>query len=86
MHYLEGLNKEEVIRAEILVRKEQAFALRSKYVASDFDEEWDLMVLPYQYEPEIIETLLWHGENVIVIKPESLRNTIKGSLKEFIND
>jgi predicted DNA-binding transcriptional regulator YafY len=44
------------------------------------------MVLPYQYEPEIIETLLWHGENVIVIKPESLRNTIKVSLKEFIND
>jgi len=85
MQYLEGLNKEEVV-AEILVRKEQAFALRSKYAAGDFNEEWDLMVLPYQYEPEIVETLLWHGENVIVLKPENLRNTIKISLKEFIND
>jgi len=85
MQYLEGLNKEQVV-AEILVRKEQAFALRSKYAAGDFNEEWDLMVLPYQYEPEIVETLLWHGENVIVLKPENLRNTIKISLKEFIND
>lgn len=86
MHYLERLNNEEVVTAEILVRKEQAFALRSKYSASNFDEDWDLMDLPYKYEPEIIETLLWHGENIIVLKPESLRNKVINSLKEFIDD
>jgi len=84
MQYLGRLNKEELILAEILVRKEQAFALRSKYAVSDFDEEWDLMVVPFNYEPEIIETFLWHGENVIVLKPENLRNSIKDSLNEFI--
>jgi predicted DNA-binding transcriptional regulator YafY len=51
---------------------------------SDFDEEWDLMVVPFNYEPEIIETFLWHGENVIVLKPENLRNSIKDFLNEFI--
>ena len=84
MQYLGRLNKEELILAEILVRKEQAFALRSKYAVSDFDEEWDLMVVPFNYEPEIIETFLWHGENVIVLKPENLRNSIKDFLNEFI--
>ena len=83
--YLEKINKEEWILAEILVRKEQAFALRSKYAVSDFDDDWDLMVLPYNYEPEIIETILWHGENLIVLKPESLRKSIKYFLKEFID-
>jgi proteasome accessory factor B len=84
MQYLGKLNKEELVLAEILVRKEQAFALRSKYAVSDFDEEWDLMVVPFNYEPEIIETFLWHGENVIVLKPENLRNSIKDFLNEFI--
>jgi len=84
MQYLGRLNKEELILAEILVRKEQALALRSKYAVSDFDEEWDLMVVPFNYEPEIIETFLWHGENVIVLKPENLRNSIKDFLNEFI--
>ena len=83
--YLEKINKEEWILAEILVRKEQAFALRSKYAVSDFDDDWDLMILPYNYEPEIIETILWHGENLIVLKPESLRKSIKYFLKEFID-
>jgi proteasome accessory factor B len=85
MQYLEKMNNETVLLAEILVRKEQAFALRSKYVVSEFDDDWDLMVLPYSYEPEIIETLLWYGENLIVLKPESLRKSIKYSLKEFID-
>ena len=84
--YLEKINKEELVLAEILVRKEQAFALRSKYAVSDFDDDWDLMDLPYNYEPEIIETILWHGENLIVLKPESLRKSIKYFLKEFIDD
>ena len=83
--YLRRYNEEEVINAEILVRKDQAYSLRSKYQVKEFDSEWDSMVVPYSYEPEIVENLLWHGQNIIVIKPQSLRSTVISRLEEFIN-
>jgi predicted DNA-binding transcriptional regulator YafY len=67
------------------VRKEQAYSLRSKYLVKEFDSEWDLMSIPYSYEPEMIEILLWHGQNIIVKNPQSLRNSIVSRLEEFIN-
>ena len=48
-------SEEEIFEAEILVRKEQAYSLRSKYSVKDHDSEWDSMFIPYSYEPEIIE-------------------------------
>jgi proteasome accessory factor B len=83
--YLRRYNEEEVINAEILVRKDQAYSLRSKYQVKEFDSEWDSMVVPYSYEPEIVENLLWHGQNIIVKKPQSLRSTVISRLEEFIN-
>ena len=83
--YLKRYSEEEVIEAEILVRKEQAYSLRSKYPVQEYDSEWDLMQIPYSYEPEIIEILLWHGQNIIVKKPEKLRNSIISRLQEFVD-
>jgi proteasome accessory factor B len=83
--YLERYSEEEIFEAEILVRKEQAYSLRSKYSVKEHDSEWDLMFIPYSYEPEIIENLLWHGQNIIVRKPQSLRDSIVSRLEEFID-
>ena len=83
--YLKRYNEEEVINAEILVRKDQAYSLRSKHQVKEYDSEWDSMVVPYSYEPEIVENLLWHGQNIIVIKPQSLRSAVISRLEEFIN-
>jgi predicted DNA-binding transcriptional regulator YafY len=82
---LKRYSEEEIMQAEILVRKEQAYSLRSKYLVTEFDSEWDLMLIPFSYEPEMIETLLWHGQNIIVRNPQSLRNSIVTRLEEFIN-
>ena len=83
--YLERYSEEEIFEAEILVRKEQAYSLRSKYSVNDHDSEWDLMFISYSYEPELIENLLWHGQNIIVRKPQSLRDSIVSRLEDFIN-
>ncbi len=83
--YLKKYSEEEIFEAEILVRKEQAYSLRSKYSVKEHDSEWDLMFIPYSYEPEIIENLLWHGQNIIVRKPQSLRDSIVSRLEEFID-
>ncbi len=74
---------EREMQAKVLVRKEQAHALRSKYPTENMDEEWDLMSIPYVYEQEIIETILWFGLNVIAIKPSNLRDEITSRLKEL---
>jgi proteasome accessory factor B len=83
--YLERYSEEEIFEAEILVRKEQAYSLRSKYSVKELDSEWDLMFIPYSYEPELTENLLWHGQNIIVRKPQSLRDSIVSRLEEFID-
>lgn len=83
--YLDRYSEEEIFEAEILVRKEQAYSLRSKYSVKEHDSEWDLMFIHYSYEPEIIENLLWHGQNIIVRKPQSLRDSIVSRLEEFID-
>jgi proteasome accessory factor B len=83
--YLERYSEEEIFEAEILVRKEQAYSLRSKYSVNYHDSEWDLMFISYSYEPELIENLLWHGQNIIVRKPQSLRDSIVSRLEEFID-
>lgn len=71
--------------AEVLVRKNQALALRNKHQAEEVDSDWDLMRLGYSIEDELIETLLWYGSDVVVISPESIRIKILTACKEFTN-
>ncbi|MCX6449170.1 MAG: WYL domain-containing protein [Actinobacteria bacterium] len=83
--FLEHSKNEEISVAHLHVRKEQAFALRSKYATIEIDDEWDLMEVEYSFEQEIIETVLWHGLNVVVVKPENLQKQIISKIKELAN-
>jgi len=83
--FLEHSKNEEITVAHLHVRKEQAFALRSKYATIEIDDEWDLMEVEYNFEQEIIETVLWHGLNVVVVKPENLQKQIISKIKELAN-
>ena len=83
--FLSNSRSEQEILAQVYVRKEQAHVLRSKYSAREINEEWDLMSIPYIYEPEIIETILWYGANIIVNSPASLRSEVISRLKVIAN-
>ena len=83
--FIEHSKNEEISVAHLHVRKEQAFALRSKYATIEIDDEWDLMEVEYNFEQEIIETVLWHGLNVVVVKPENLQKQIISKIKELAN-
>jgi proteasome accessory factor B len=83
--FLSNSRSEQEILAQVLVRKEQAHVLRSKYSTREIDDEWDLMLIPYIYEQEIIETILWYGTNVIVNSPASLRSEVISRLKVIAN-
>jgi proteasome accessory factor B len=83
--FLSNSRSEQEILAQVLVRKEQAHVLRSKYSTREIDDEWDLMLIPYIYEQEIIETILWYGTNVIIDSPASLRSEVISRLKVIAN-
>ena len=83
--FLSNSRSEQEILAKVYVRKEQANVLRSKYSAKEINEEWDLMSIPYIYEQEIIETILWYGANIIVDSPASLRSEVISRLKVIAN-
>jgi hypothetical protein len=88
-HYLrQRFTQKAVTRgdvARISTRIVTAYDDLREHLVKEYDSEWDLMFVPYSYEPEIIENLLWHGQNIIVRKPLSLRNSIVSRLEEFIN-
>jgi len=83
--FLSNSRSEQEILAKVYVRKEQAHVLRSKYSAKEINEEWDLMSIPFIYEQEIIETILWYGANIIVDSPASLRSEVISRLKVIAN-
>ena len=83
--FLSNSRSEQEIIAKVYVRKEQAHVLRSKYSAKEINEEWDLMSIPFIYEQEIIETILWYGTNIIVDSPASLRSEVISRLKVIAN-
>ena len=71
--------------AVILVKKNQAHALRNKYKFEAKDDEWDQMEIKYSLEDEIIQSLLWYGSDVIVLSPETLRKKIVSKCEALIN-
>ena len=85
IEFLSNSRSEQEMQAQVLVRKEQAHVLRSKYSTKEINEEWDLMLIPYIYEQEIIETILWYGTNIILDSPASLRSEVISRLKVIAN-
>lgn len=70
----------------ILVRKNQALALRRRYQADEVNSEWDRMKFKYLMADELIESLLWFASDVVVLEPESIRKKLLANCEELIND
>jgi proteasome accessory factor B len=71
--------------AVVRVRKGSALALRAKYEVKDLNEEWDEIAIPFSYDQEIIETILWYGTDVYLVSPIELKQKLVNNLKELVN-
>ena len=71
--------------SKLQVRKGAALSLRNKFTVKDLDSEWDLMDIPYTNEQELLEMVLWHGTDLKLIEPASLRQLLVANLKSFLN-
>ena len=65
--------------AELYLRTGRAIGLRnkSKEIADpDAPLDWHRVLISYQDQERLIEEVLWYGEDVVVIKPEVLRQSV----------
>ena len=73
------------------VRHERALSLRRKapvkensleFAGHEPSDEWEYLTFKTQNLEELISEVLWHGPDVQLIAPDSLRNEIRERLKE----
>jgi proteasome accessory factor B len=66
------------------VRKNKAFALRKVALTITDKGEWDQITLKYADRVTFIDSLMWHLDDVIVVEPKELRDSIIQLLKEMV--
>jgi proteasome accessory factor B len=71
--------------AEVSIRVGRGHALRADAQVISSDDEFDLCRIPYAIESRFIDSILWHGEDVIVHKPIHLREEIIQRLQTLVS-
>jgi proteasome accessory factor B len=71
--------------AILRIRKESALALRDKFEVKILNDEWDELLVPYRYEDELIELVLWYGTEICLVEPNRLRDKLIENLRELVN-
>ena len=47
-------------------------------------DEWTTLSIPYLHESELVSDVLWHGEDAILLSPQSARNTAIRALELIV--
>jgi proteasome accessory factor B len=74
----------EIQNAKLKVRQGRGSQLRNNASRIELGEEFDLIELPFASEDDLIALILWHLDDVLVISPESLKNSLISSLKDLV--
>jgi len=83
--FIGDMNAPSTSKAEIRIRKNQALALRKRYEVIEVDAEWDKVFIDYNFEEDLIESLLWYGSNLVVISPKTIRDQIITRVKGLVH-
>lgn len=77
-------NDEAVNVATIDIRKGKAHLLRTSADTCIDKGEWEQITIKYFDYQLFVDQILWHGSDVVVIAPDSLRNHVIVALEEII--
>jgi len=77
-------NPEESHIAVIRVRRDKAHALRLRAISVTDDEEWSTIEVKYFRESELLSDVLWHGEDAILLSPQSARDSAIRALEMIV--
>ncbi len=75
---------EPVDSALVAIRHGKGHVLRRQATITETGEEFDRCQIPFSNLSQFVEVLLWHGNDVIVISPDSLRSQIILALERVV--
>ncbi|ASY15938.1 proteasome accessory factor B [Candidatus Planktophila sulfonica] len=70
--------------ATLKVRRGKAHSLRLKATSVEDGDDWSEITVPFIDEAELINEVLWHGTDVVVISPRSARESTISALEEIV--
>ncbi|MFM2180495.1 MAG: hypothetical protein RL192_657 [Actinomycetota bacterium] len=72
------------LTAQLLVRKGRGSQLRNRASKIVTAEDFDAVDVPYSSESELLSLVLWHLDDVQVLAPSALRDSVIKSLKNVV--
>ena len=72
------------LTAQLLVRKGRGSQLRNRASKIVIAEDFDAVDVPYSSENELLSLVLWHLDDVQVLAPSALRDSVIKSLKNVV--
>jgi len=66
--------------AELLIRRSKGWTLREEAEVLSEDDEFQRVKVSYTNRTHFIDQVLWHGDDVVVVSPQDLRNEVIGKL------
>jgi len=72
------------LTAQLLVRKGRGSQLRNRASKIVIAEDFDAVDVPYSSENELLSLVLWHLDDVQVLAPSVLRDSVIKSLKNVV--
>ena len=72
------------LTAQLLVRKGRGSQLRNRASKIVTAEDFDAVDVPYSSENELLSLVLWHLDDVQVLAPSALRDSVIKSLKNVV--
>lgn len=70
--------------AIVRVRRDKAHALRSRSILTEDDDEWSTLEIAYLHEADLIGDVLWHGDDAVIISPQSARDAAILALTQVV--
>jgi len=71
--------------AQLRIRRGRGHALRGEATTLSSDEQFDLCELPYADDERFVDSILWHGDDVIVLRPVALREKVISRLRSLVD-
>ncbi len=70
--------------AQLQIRRGRGHSLRGQATVLSSDEDFDLCELPYSDESQLIDSILWHGDDIIVLSPSAVREKVIAHLNRLV--
>ena len=81
----QSLTNPEVTHTAILkVRRDKAHSLRARAISIIDEEEWSRIEIRYFRESELLSDVLWHGDDALILSPQSARDAAIASLEVVV--